>query len=35
MVVAFLITGAVGYGADDIAAQGQKSYTDISETLKL
>lgn len=24
MVVAFLITGAVGYGADDIAAQGQK-----------
>lgn len=29
MVVAFLITGAVGYGADDIAAQGEKkSYTE-------
>lgn len=36
MVVAFLITGAVGYGADDIAAQGQKkSYTDISGNPKI
>jgi len=38
IVVAFLITGAVGYGADDIAAQGQKkSYTedDISGNPKI
>lgn len=36
MVVAFLITGAVGYGADDIAAQGEKkSYTDISGNPKI
>lgn len=38
IVVAFLITGAVGYGADDIAAQGEKkSYTedDISGNPKI
>lgn len=36
MVVAFLITGAVGYGADDIAAQGEKNfYTDISGNPKI